>query len=263
MAKKSPPDWLVPGYPPLSGEVGEAAVRGKTVYYPEVIRGQKDYPVPQQGMGLISFMLFREPKKLQSGAPLYGFAKMRGNYSDVDMCKSKASDIIRSQDSRSKIKVVEVGSWFPITEEERGIVEETVDVKEEETDKDKLREQAMKEEKAKAQRIMKELKDREKEITESRDYNEDPESLDYYTMKMVAWQRLHEAIEIEKNKIKSLEEKWVVTRKLLSELDEKNPTYVEAYVKNLNKERRKAGIPDYVPSEKELELYASTNPNKK
>jgi hypothetical protein len=261
MARSQDQGWKVPGYPVLTGEVGEAAIQGKLVYYPQVTRGDRDFPVPQQGMGLISFMLFKEPRKLKSGAPVYGFFKLRGNYSDKDICTSKASEIIRSQDSRNKIRVAEVGAWLPITDEERdGIVQESVDVKDEETEKDKMKAVAIREERAKAERIMKELKDREKEVVNAKDYNDDPESLDFYTMKKVAWQRLRETIEIQKNKTKDLEEKLKLTRGLLASLDEKHPEYATDYIENLNVERRKAGIPDYVPNEEENKIYDATKP---
>lgn len=262
MAESKKAEWVVPGYPPLTGEVGEAAVEGKLVKYPQIARGNKDYPVPQQAMGLISFMLFKEPKKLQSGSPVYGFFKLRGNYADEDICVSKAGDIIRSQDSKTKIKIAEVGAWLPITDEERGgIVQKSVDIRTEDSEKDKIREEAHKQEQAKAERIMKELKEREKEVREGRDYNDDPDSLDYYTMKKVAWQRLRETIEIQKKKTLDLEEKLVLTRKILAELDERHPSYAVDMVENYNKERRKSGFPDYVPSEAEEKVYADTKPS--
>lgn len=263
MSEDKSQGWKVPGYPVLSGEVGEAAVHGKLVHYPQVLRGDRDYPVPQQGMGLISFMLFKEPRKLRTGAPVYGFFKLRGNYSDADMCKNKAADIIRNQDSLNKIRVAEVGAWLPITDEERdGVVQEVVDVKVDATEKDKLREEAIKDERMKAERIMRELKEREKEVVNARDYNDDPDGLDYYTMKKVAWQRLRETIEIQKRKTQDLEEKLKITRALLANLDEKHPEYVTGYIEHLNVERRKSGFPDYVPNEEENKIYDATHPSK-
>lgn len=256
MSAEKKPDWLVPGYPALSGEVGMAAVQDKIVPFPQVVRGNKDFPVAQQAMGLVSFMLFKEPKKLPSGLPLYGFFKLRGNYSDEDMCKTKASDIICNQDSKNKIKLAEVGAWLPITEEEGGgIVKETVNVNVDATEQDKLREAAIIEERKKADRVMREIRDREEEVKNSKDYNDEPESLDYYTMKRITWLRLEEQLELLKSQISSIESKKSDTRVLLADLEKAHPEYSEEWIDNYNVERRKSGIPDYVPSEKQEELY--------
>lgn len=259
--QKTPPSWYNPEYAPLTGKVGEAAVKGQIVHYPQVVRGNRDYPVLQQAMGLISFMLFAEPKKTKNGVPVYGFFKLRGNHIDVDQCKAKAAGIIREQDSKNKIKIAEVGAWLPITEEEQGgVVQETVDVRTDATEQDKLREIAIKEEKDKAERIMRELREREEEVKNGRDYNSDPEHLDYYTMKKVVWLRLHENIELQRKQLKDLEGKWQATRNILADLDSRHSEYATAWIDNYNIERRKTKIPDYVPSETQNKLYEETGP---
>jgi len=250
---------MAPSHPPLTGDQGEAAVEGQLLSYPQVTRGNKDYPLSQQVIGLVSFMLFKEPKKLKTGQSVYGFLKLRGNYSDADMAKAKAADIIRVQDSKNKIKLVEVGGWVPITEEEQ-MVKEVVDVKLEENEQDKLREAAIVEEKNKRDQVMRELREREEEVKNGRDYNDDPQSLDFYTMKKVAWLRLSENIELEKKKITSLEEKLKITRGILAGLDVSHPEYNHEWINNYNIERRKSGIPDYRPSEKEDQQYLETKP---
>jgi hypothetical protein len=59
-----------------------------------------------------------------------------------------------------------------------------------------------------------------------------------------------------------LEEKLALTRRVLADLDVTHPTYATEFIENYNAERRKSGFPDYIPSEKEEEAYAATNPNK-
>src|SRR5437868_13530656 len=85
MSKQEAPKWLDPYHPSLTGDTGRSASQAKVSTFPEVVRSQRDQPIPQQSMGLVSFMLFKEPKKLQTGTNAYGFFKIRGNYSDVDI----------------------------------------------------------------------------------------------------------------------------------------------------------------------------------
>lgn len=259
MSSEKKVDWMVPGYPVLSGEVGTAAVQGKIVSFPQVVRSNKDFPVPQQSMGMISFQFFDEPKKLASGRSVYGFFKLRGNYSDENMCKTKATDIICNQDSRNKIKIAEVGAWLPITDEEGGgIVKETVNVNVDASEQDKLREAAILEERKKAERVVREIRDREEEVKNGKDYNDEPDSLDYYTMKRVTWLRLEEQLELLKSQIVSIETKRTDTRALLAGMEKDHPDYSANWIENYNVERRKAGIPDYIPSEKQEGLYNLT-----
>lgn len=243
-----------PNHLPLEGAVAEAAVSNLMVEYPRVVRSVRDYPIPNQSNGLLSFMLFKEPKILKSGKPIYGFIKLRGNWADSDQCKAKASEIVRQQDSAHQIKIAEVGAWVPITED-TNFVKENVEVKTNMTEQDRLREIAAKENRDKQEQVAREIREREQEVKNGHDYNEDPDSIDYYTMKRVVWLRLQENIDMLRNQITSLEGKLNDTRVLLGELDEQHPTYIEDWIENYNKERRKAGIPDYIPSTREEEAY--------
>lgn len=259
MTSSHPPAWLNPTHPPLSGEEAKAAVSSlisdKTPEFTKIIRSQTDEPVTQQSCGLVSWMLFSEPRKLASGKPVYGFIKLRGNYADSDLCKKKAADIIRNQDSRNKINVLPIGSWLPITDDD-GLTKETINVQTEEDPLDDLREKAAKEKEKEQQRIMREIKEREEEVKNAKDYNDDTDHLDYYTMKRVTWMRLVEEKQILQKKIESVEEKVKETRKLLFQLEKRNPGHLGEWIDHYNKERRKAKIPDYIPSAALQEEYA-------
>jgi hypothetical protein len=258
----STPAWFDPTYPPLSGGEAKKAVDTQMSTFPEVVRSNKDIPIPQQSYGLISMMLFKEPKKLKSGKFAYGFMKMRGNWSDVDQCKNKAASIIREQDSKNKIKISPVGEWLPITEDD-AFVQENVDVNVDATEKDRVKEEAVKEQEIERARIQRELKERENEVKNSKDYNDDTDHIDYYTMKRVTWLRLRENIAMLKNQVQTLEGKLVDTRKVLANLDSKHPTYDVDWIDNYNKERRKSGIPDYIPGASEQKTYIETIPSRK
>lgn len=251
------PSWLVPTHPPLEGDVAKAAVDGQILHYPNVVRSNTDDPVSKQHTGLISFMILKEPRKLKNGSPLYGFFKLRGNWADQPQAESKASRIVREQDSKYKIRVVNVGDWLPLTDDD-SLVKKNVNVNLDATDEERQREIAVREEQSKQNRIMKELKEREEEVKNAQDYNDDTESLDFYTMKRVAWLRIQENIFLLRNQISQLEGKLESTRDLLRDHDNKHPKYAEEWIENYNKERRKAGIPDYTPGSKEEEAYAAT-----
>ena len=254
MATSSPSLGCVPDHPSLTGDAASAAVKHQIAEYPRVIRGDKDLPVPQQCNGLISLALFKQPVLSKSGKPVYGFCKLRGNWVDLNQAKNQAAEIVRTQDSANKIRVVNVGEWFPITNEDG--MSETVDVRVDiPTEEQKLKELAIKERDQEQRRIMRELKEREDEVKNSKDYNDDTEDIDYYTMKRITWLRLHENVQLFRKKINDLEEKWKKTRKELSELEGKHPEYKTSWIDNYNKERKKSGIPNYIPGDEEEKLY--------
>jgi hypothetical protein len=262
----SPPVWLDPTHPTLEGNEAKLAVSNLIVEvksdqtYTKVIRSQTDIPVAQQQCGLISWMLFEEPKKLKSGKPVYGFMKLRGNWSDADMAKNRAADIIRTQDSKNKINLIPIGSWVPITDDD-SVSRETINVN---TDDDPsglsgMKENAAKELEKEQDRIKREIRERAEEVKNSKDYNDDQDHIDFYTMKRVTWMRLAEERNRLTKQIESVEQKINTTRKVCYGLEQKHPEYKQDWIDNYNKERRKSRIPDYLPGKAEEEEYNKYN----
>lgn len=249
------PEWMVPGYPPLKCDdsVGQASVNGQLVYYPKVVRQRGDKPIRNQQLGLLSFMLFQEPKKFQTGQSVYGFVKLRGNYASKSEAKNRGGKIIREMDSRFPIRVAPVGQWVPITEE-MGFCKDVLDIKMSEKQQS-LQDKAIKEKQKTERQKMKEIQRAERELKESGDIYDDPSSLDFYTMKRVTELRLKEQIEFRKRGIDSMEEKRKVTQKILKRLELENPKYIDQWIDNYNEQRKKGGIADYIPPEKQLETY--------
>lgn len=250
---------LVPDYPPLNGNVGKAAVNGQITCYPQVTRSGKDECIESQQSGLVSFMFLSEPKKTKNGKNIYGFCKLRGNWRDENQAVSKGSRIVREQDSKYALRIVPVGSWFPLTDDE-AMVNKNININVDE-EENPAKEAAMREEEEKKKKIMREIKEREEEVKTAKDYNEDKDNIDFYTMKMVVWMRLQESIEIERKKLKGLEEKLLETREILSGLDKNHSYYNEEWIDNYNKERRKAGIPDFIPGESDMKKYRDSDPH--
>lgn len=254
----NPPSWLNPMHPPLEGREAINAAEDLVVArpYTQMVRSQIDIPVPQQNYGLVSFMLFNEPKKLPSGKPVYGFLKLRGNYTDVNLCKNRAADIVRTQDSKNKVLIMPVGSWLPITADD-GVVGENVDVNiDVDAEYEKKRQEAAMEKEKEEQRIARELKEREQEVKTSKDYNDDTTHIDYYTLKRVAWMRILEREAVIKKDLEKIQKVKSETRKTLVDLDSKFPKYATQWIDNYNTERRKSGIPDYIPSAESEKEYA-------
>ena len=84
-------------------------------------------------------------------------------------------------------------AWLPITNE-KGF-EESISVKADATEeKKKLKEEGARKKQEEEKRIMKEIREREEEIKNAKDYNEDPTSLDFYTMNRTTWMWASEQI---------------------------------------------------------------------
>lgn len=252
---------LSPTHPPLTGALGDTAVQNQILYYPKVVRSKSDEPVNNQSFGLFSMMLLQEPKQTKEGKRLLGFFKLRGNWSDEQQAEAKAARIVREQDSRHPIRVCHVGEWLPIVDDD-ALAKKTVNINLDDTDgeAEKHRREAERQNEEKKRQVMREMKEREEEIKNAKDRNEDVESLDHYTMKRVVWMRLRENIMQIQNQLDSLETKFEESREVLRKLDETHPDYEEQWIENYNKERRRAGIPDHVPSAKEEAEYETTRP---
>jgi hypothetical protein len=249
------PDWLIPSYPPLNGMdiVGKAAVEGQMVNYPKVVRTMTDPPLVSQRLSCVSFMLFKEPKVIEKGPPIYGYVKMRGNWADQTQATFEASKIIKDIDSKYPIRIAPTGAWVPITDND-AFIKDHLDVK---TEKDEimLRDSAVKEKQAETDRIKKELIEREKELNEDGDVYDDPTSLTYYSMRRVTETTLMDAYTRQSDQLKSTEAIILKVRRELKKLEMSNPEYTDQWVDRYNVERSKGGLPDYVSSEKQEELH--------
>jgi len=249
------PEWLVPGYPPLTGTVGEAAVQGQVVRYPQVVRTRVDPIILGQTTGLVSFMLFKEPRKLSTGKPVYGYVKLRGNFPDADAAVDGSHKLVREVDSKFPVRIAPVGHWLPITEED-GFCRERIDVRTSEEERH-IQDLAMREKMKETERIKQELKDREEEV-KAGDIYDDPTSLTFYAMRRVTEMKLCEEEERLKRQMKSLTVTHTKVLKELKRLERDHSEYTSQWVDRYNEERRKSGIPDYVPSEAQMRVYENT-----
>lgn len=249
------PDWLVPGYPSLRGDdtVGEAAVNGQLLHYPKVVRSMADPPLVGQRLSCISFMLFKEPRKLSNGVPVYGYLKCRGNWADESQASHEATKIIKDVDSKYQIRVAPTGEWVPITEEE-AFNNDKLEVKTSE-DQVCLRDEAAKEKLSEQRRIKKEIMERESELRTDGDIYDDPSSLTFYAMRRVTEKTLMESRDRQRNQLESTHGTIKKVQLELKKLEGDHPEYIDQWVDRYNQERAKAGIPNYVPSEEQDEEH--------
>lgn len=251
------PTWFNDTYPPLSSQddVGKAAVEGQTVSYPQVVRTMVDPPINGQNIGNLSFMLFKTPRMFRN-KPVYGYVKLRGNHVDEKSARYDAYRIIREVDSKFQVRLAKVGAWVPITDDD-SCIKELYDVRENDEEKH-IRDEAVKEREAEARRIAKEIKEAEDALKNGSDIYDNPDSLDFYTMKRVTEMRLTEAYQIAMRKLKELENSMIETHIILRTLEITNPDYNDQWIDVYNKERSKTSLPNFIPSEKHFEKYEST-----
>ena len=250
------PEWLIGDYPPLTGKIGDEAVRSQTIKFPKVVRQMDDPPIANQMYGNLSFMFFDSPKTLSTGKKVYGFCKVRGVWPTETTATEDSKRIIREVDSRFQIRIAPVGAWVPLTNE-NAFCRDLLDVTAKEDDMNQLRSEAVKQEEGDQRRIMKELKEREEEVREE-DIYEDPASLKYYSMKRVTEMRLTEACRINRKKLEKTEHNQLKVRIELKQLERENSQYTSEWIECYNQEREKSGLFEYVPGENEFEEYEKT-----
>lgn len=232
------PEWLVPGYPKLKGIVGQAAVNGQLVQYPMVVRSGRDPPVPGQSIALVSYSLFEKPmiiKDTGSDKPVYGMTKVRGVYPDPNSAHNAAAELIQKVDSRFKILFLPVGAWGAVTEN-LTFIEKSYDVKTTSDEKEiTLRSKASRDKADQEARLAKELQEGLDEAVAHDTYDE-PQSLEYYTMKRMTDFKLRSEIRRYEEHIAKMRESLEKTDVELQSLEEGFPSYKNEWFEFYNKE---------------------------
>ena len=247
------PEWLIGDYPPLTGKIGDEAVRSQTIKFPKVVRQMDDPPIANQMYGNLSFMFFDDPKTLSTGKKVYGFCKVRGVWPTETTATEDSKLIIREVDSRFQIRIAPIGAWVPLTNE-NAFCRDLLDVTSKDDDMNQLRSEAVKQKEGEQRRIMRELKEREEDVR-TEDIYDDTTTLKYYAMKRVTEMRLTEACEINRKKLEKTEHNQLKIRIELKRLEQRNPQYTDEWVECYNQEREKSGIFAYVPGEDEFDEY--------
>jgi hypothetical protein len=201
-------------------------------------RSYADPVLPAQVMGLISFVPASGAKANKNG--IFGFAKLRGNYSSVFEADQRSEKLIRDHDSYNQISMCYVGRPFPLTENRKF----SDDVREIDINKEAAESmgEAIKRQQKKDAREMTEIKDREALLKEDvkKKPGDDPYE-EYITMRVKRAQLVW-TYEEHKKKMAEVKELIINTRKRISDMNEENPEYDGQYFEKYKKARLEAGL---------------------
>ena len=236
-------------------EVGEAMkALNNTAFtdkFPRVDRTYQDPPIPMQNIGLISFVPSKGAKPDKHG--VYGFAKLRGNYTTPTEADQRAEYIIRNADSYNQIYHAYVGRPFPMTISDKYSAETAeVDIRRQTTEAVSSNIKAQKDQE---QKTMNDIKDREEQmLVESKKAREDdgtgePPEEDPYDRYItlcvkkaqVSWTFLEHL-----KKLKEVRDIIVKTRKDILEADDKYPEFRGKYFEKYMEARRNSGLDENV-----------------
>jgi hypothetical protein len=128
-----------------------------TEKFPRVDRTYADPPINLQQYGLISFVPAKGATPNESG--VFGFAKLRGNFSTEIEANQRAEFIIRNIDSYHQIFHTYVGRPFPITSSSKYSADtDEIDIRKETT---KAISNSIKEKKLEEKKTVDDIKERE------------------------------------------------------------------------------------------------------
>lgn len=235
--------WKPPhSEPPLNGEQTEAAIKelnntSFTDKFPRVDRTYADPIIPMQYIGLISFVPAKGATPNENG--VYGFAKLRGNYSNEIEANERAVHLIKNVDSHHQIYHTYVGRPFPITiSSDYSATTDEIDIRKEMT-KDistNIRKNKDNEEKE-----IREIKEREEKLIEESKKEEVDPYEEYITLRVkkaqLSWTYLEHI-----KKMTEIKDIILKTRTQVTEYDEKFPEYKDSYYEKYMKARRDSGI---------------------
>ncbi len=249
---KPHPNWYQPEAPHLSNEQAQEAYK-QLIQYPKIVRDARDPAINGQEYVCESYILFDTPKQLPHGKVCYGYKKTRGVASTEVEATRLAKRIIKEVDSKNSVRIAPVGSWVPITSSDI-FVKDMEDVKMQDGEVH-LRDEAIKKKEEEMRRVQREIREREEELKNGKDIYDDKTSLRYYSMRRVTDLKVEQEIKRQMKQIESLQETLVEVRTELKKLDLVRPDYDSEWINCYNEERRKSGVPDYVPGEHSLTDY--------
>ena len=230
------------GVSPLTDEQTSAAFQtlNNTAFtdkFPKVDRTYADPVIPMQYIGLISFTPAKGAKPNENG--VFGFAKLRGNFSTEIEASQRAEYLIRNVDSYHQIYHTYVGRPFPITSSSKYSAETSeIDIRKETTQSIST---DVKNKKEDEERQIREIKEREEQLIEESKREEVDPYDEYITLRVKLAQLSWTYLEHQR-KMAEVKDIVIKTRKEIKDLDEKHPTFQNNYYEKYMKARRDAGI---------------------
>ena len=209
--------------------------------FPRLDKTYADPPINLQTYGLVSFVPAKGATPNEHG--IYGFAKLRGNFSTESEADQRAEFLIRNVDSYHQIYHTYVGRPFPITVSSKYSAETNeIDIRKETT---KTMSTSVKEKKMEEKKIIDDMKQREEElIAESKRDPSDVDPFDtYITLKVKKAQLTWTYLEHQK---KMAEVRTILrsTKTTLDEMDVEFPDFQNQYFDKYMQARKSAGFED-------------------
>ena len=227
---------------PLTNEEFDSAfkVLNNTAFtekFPKIDRTYADPAIALQNIGLISFIPAVGATANSNG--VFGFAKLRGNFSTEMEANQRAEYLIKNVDSYHQIYHTYVGRPFPITVSSDYSAETTeVEIRKEAT---KTISSSIKEKKEKEQQEVREIKERE-ELLLSESKRESPDEYENYITLRVKKAQLSFTYMEHLKKLEEIKNIIIKTRKEVVQMDNDNPTFKDSYYEKYMKAREDAGI---------------------
>ena len=228
--------------PPLNNVEANFAIEALnntafTDKFPKIDKTYSDPAIALQNIGLISFVPAKGATPNENG--VFGFAKLRGNFSIEMEANQRAEFLIRNVDSYHQIYHTYVGRPFPITISSSYSAETTeVDIRKETT---KTISSSINEKKEKEQQQVKEIKEREELLLEESKRESPDEYENYITLRVKKAQLSFTYLEHIK-KLDEIKKIIIKTRSDVSEMDLSNPAFKDTYYEKYMKAREEAGI---------------------
>ena len=205
--------------------------------FPRVDRTYADDPVPMQNFALFSFMPAKGAKPNDNG--IFGFAKIRGSYSNQMEANQRAEYIVRKLDSYNKIFHTYVGRPFPVTIDSRYSAETSeIDIRKQMTE---TVSQNIKSSKDDDYKTMQEMKEKEDALLQDVKNEEVDPYEDYITQRVKLAQLSFTYLEHQK-KMVEIKDIIIKTREKVTNFDEKYPEFKDSYYKKYMDARDSAGI---------------------
>jgi len=222
--------------------------------FPRVDRTYADSAVPMQNIGLFSFIPAKGATPNDNG--VYGFAKLRGNYSMPVEAEQRAEYIIRNLDSCNPIYHAYVGRPFPVTTSSKYSSETSeVDIRVETA---KSISGNIKRQKDDEQKTIREMKNREEELlVESEQARKDdgtgvpPEvdPYDEYITQCVKKAQLSWTFLEHLKKLKEIRSIILKTRTIVTDMDGTYPEFKDKYFEKYMDARKISGLENEKPQD--------------
>lgn len=169
---------------------------------------------------------------------LFGMAKFRGTFSNIQECDERSIFLIKNVDSYHEYLYGYVGRPFPVSVNNKYVKEEQiVDVK---NDQVRIIGDYVAQKREQEKKEIEDCKDREKKLLE--EHEKPPEPSEQYVTLRVKKAHLTQVIEETEKKLLRMKKALKATYKEIDEMEEKHPDFKNDYLERYKSARAEVGI---------------------